>query len=83
MSLRELKNVLRNKLSFDDYKDVLFNKQILKHDMKRLSSNHHQIEMLSCNKVSLSCYDDKRFILDDGINTLAYGFTPAESGSLS
>lgn len=26
------------------------------------------------NKVSLSCYDDKRYVLDDGVNTLAYDF---------
>ena len=25
------------------------------------------------NKISLSCFDDKRYVLDDGINTLAYG----------
>ena len=24
------------------------------------------------NKISLSCFDDKRFALDDGIDTLAY-----------
>ena len=24
------------------------------------------------NKISLSCFDDKRFVLDDGIQTLAY-----------
>ena len=25
------------------------------------------------NKISLPCFDDKRYILHDGINTLAYG----------
>ena len=25
------------------------------------------------NKISLSCSDDKSYILDDGINTLPYG----------
>ena len=31
--------------------------------------------MYTCesNKISLSPYDDKRHILDDGINTLPYG----------
>ena len=24
------------------------------------------------NKISLPCFDDKRFVLDDGIHTLAY-----------
>ena len=24
------------------------------------------------DKISLSCFDDKRFVLDDGVDTLAY-----------
>ena len=28
--------------------------------------------VLMTNKISLSCFDDKRYVLDDGINTLAY-----------
>ena len=24
------------------------------------------------DKISLSCFDDKRFVLDDGVHTLAY-----------
>ena len=36
-------------------------------------STKHNISLVSQNKISLSCYDDKRYILDDGITTLAYG----------
>ena len=60
---------LRHKIYFD----VLFNKNILRHKMKRILSEKHSIDSYLLNKVSLSCYDDKRFILDDGINSLAYG----------
>ena len=28
--------------------------------------------VLDISKISLSCFDDKRYVLDDGINTLAY-----------
>ena len=28
--------------------------------------------VLDINKISLSCFDEKRYVLDDGINTLAY-----------
>ena len=28
---------------------------------------------ININKISLSAYDDKRYILDDGITSLAYG----------
>ena len=40
--------------------------------MKRMQSNLHEIGTYDLNKISLSCFDDKRYILDDGINTLAY-----------
>ena len=32
----------------------------------------HKIGTYEINKISLLCFDDKRFVLDDGIHTLAY-----------
>ena len=40
--------------------------------MKRIQSVLHEIGTYYVNKISLSCFDDKRFILDDGVNSLAY-----------
>ena len=40
--------------------------------MKRIQSKKHKIETYEINKISLLCFDDKRFVLDDGIHTLAY-----------
>ena len=45
----------------------------MNHKMKGIRSEYHQISSYEINKVSLSCYDDKRYILDDGIASLAYG----------
>ena len=39
--------------------------------MKRIQSKLRKITYEVC-KISLSCFDDKRYILDNGINTLAY-----------
>ena len=61
------------KLKHKEYVNVLFNKKILRHKMKRILSERHNIGSYVINKISLSCYDDKRFILNDGINSLAYG----------
>ena len=58
------------KLRHDLYKNVLFNKKVVRHKMKRILSENIKYET---NKISLSCFDDKRYVLDDGINTLAYG----------
>ena len=41
--------------------------------MKRILSEKHNIGSFLLNKISLSRYDNKRLILDDGINSLAYG----------
>ena len=40
--------------------------------MKRIPSKKHRIGTYDINKLSLSCFDDKRFILDDGVHTFAY-----------
>ena len=41
--------------------------------MNMLRSYNHQIYGINVNKTSLSPLDTKRWILDDGINTLAFG----------
>ena len=32
----------------------------------------NKIGTYEIDKISLSCFDDKRYVLDDGVNTLAY-----------
>ena len=56
---------------FNEFKDTLFNKKINRHKMKRIQSKKHKIGTYEMNKISLSCFDGKRFVLDDGIHTLA------------
>ena len=57
---------------FDNFKDVLFNKKITRHKMKRIQSKKHKLGAHEINKISLSCFEDKRYVLDDGIQTLSY-----------
>ena len=40
--------------------------------MKKITSKKHEIYTQVSDKISLSCFDDKRYIKDDGINTSAY-----------
>ena len=47
-------------------------KKFLSHKMNRILNEIHNIGSYVVNKLSLSFYDDERFILDDGINSLAY-----------
>ena len=57
---------------FDNFKDVLFNKKIIRHKMKRIQSKKHKLGIYEIDKTSSSCFDDKRYMLDDGIYTLSY-----------
>ena len=59
-------------IEFNEYDDVLFNNKVIKHKMKRIQSKKHKIGTYDVNKISLSCFDDKWYILNDGITTLAY-----------
>ena len=57
---------------FNEFKDILFNKKVVRHKMKRIQSKKHKIGTYEIKKILLSCFDDKKFVLDDGIHTLAY-----------
>ena len=57
---------------FNEFKDVLFNKKVIRHKMKRIQAKKHKIGTYEIDKISLSCFDDERYVLDDGVNTLAY-----------
>ena len=57
---------------FNEFKDTLFKKKVLRHKMKRIQSKKYEIGTYEINKISLLCFDDKRFVLDDGIQTLSY-----------
>ena len=40
--------------------------------MKKIQAKKHKIGTYEIDKISLLCFDDKRFVLDDGIHRLAY-----------
>ena len=64
------KVVPKKEIVHQHYKDALFNKFAFKH---MLRSKDHQIYGVRLNKKTLSPFDSKRWIKDDGIHTLAYG----------
>ena len=63
---------LTKKIRHKEYVDALFNKKVIRHNMKRIQSKLHRIGTYDVCKIPLSCFDDKRYVLDDGVNTLAY-----------
>lgn len=67
------KIVIKNDLKHEDYKSTLLNSEQMFHKMKTIRSDHHQLGSYELNKVSLSCFDDKRYLLKNGIHSHAYG----------
>ena len=45
-----------------EFEDVLFNKKMVKHKMNRIQSKKHKVGTYEVSKISLSCFDDKRYI---------------------
>ena len=67
------KNVIKKDITHEDYKKTLFNNKQMYHKMKTIRSENHQLSSYELNKVSLCCFDDKRYIHDNGITSYAYG----------
>ena len=72
------KNVIKKQLGHDKYKDILFNKKQMCHTMRLIKSEKHQIGSYVVDKISLSCFDDKRYIHENGATSYAYGFENSE-----
>ena len=60
-------------IEYAEFKDTHSNKKVIRHDMRGIKSRDHIITTSEKNKISLSAFDDNRYILNDGINTLPYG----------
>ena len=67
------KQVVESSITHEDYKTCLRTgkEQLRKQNIIR--SYEHEVFTEEVNKIALSSIDDKRYILDDGIHTLAWG----------
>ena len=57
---------------FNEFKNILFNKKIMRHKMRRIQAKNRKLGTYKINKISSSCFENKRFVLKDDIHTLAY-----------
>ena len=65
--------VIRNKLTHENFKNVISSKGRMRHNMNTIRSIKHSIGTYELRKVTLSCFDDKRYLLEDGVTSYAYG----------
>ena len=60
--------------SHNEYKVVLLNNKCPRHSMNRTQSKDHRIGKYEIKKISLSCFDDKTHIQNNGYAGLALGY---------
>ena len=60
------KSVKDREIKHRDFEDCLFNKTPQQHTMLGFNSTCHQLYTERLTKTTLSPYDDKRYILEDG-----------------
>ena len=63
---------MNKKIIHQEFVDIFFNKKMMRHNMKRIQIKLHKIGTYDVCKISLSCFDDKIYILDNGVNSLTY-----------
>ena len=63
---------VNKRIRHKEFVDVLFYKKVIRYNIKRIQNKLHRIGTYNFIKISLSCFDDKRYILDDGVNSLDY-----------
>ena len=63
---------VNKKIRHKESVSVLFNEKVIRRNMKRIQSKLNRIGTYDVCKISSSCFDGKRYVLDDGVNTLAY-----------
>lgn len=64
---------IKKQLKHEEYKKCLFNQEQKSTQSCTIRSDKHQLFTRKISKLSLTPYDNKRYILEDGVSTFAYG----------
>ena len=67
------KNVVKREIVHENYIESLKEERIFRHQQRNIESHRHVVHSTERMKISLNPFDDKRYILSDGFNTLAHG----------
>ena len=80
------KCIVKRELIFKNYKDCLFNNEVIIKSQQRFRSDHHRVYTEEVNKIARSSNDDKRLQTFDKVTTFPNGtnvFKLCESEMLS
>ena len=65
--------VIKRTIDSGHFRDCLFNSNQIYRDQCKISSKYHKMYTEKFNKLALSSYDDKRFLLNKSTDTLPWG----------
>ena len=67
------KCIIKRELMFQNYKESLFNNEVIIRSQQRFRSYNHKVYTEQVNKIALSSNDDKRIQTYDKVTTFPYG----------
>ena len=73
LSAKRVTKFAQQKLTHERFKTILQTDDFFKPLNTRTGSFRHQLQTIKTNKLSLSSFDDKRYVLEDGISPLPHG----------
>ena len=73
ITCKGVKKCVKNKLTVDDFRNSLFNQVNKNVKIQLFGTANHNIYTYEQEKTCLCAFDDKRYILNDGITTHAFG----------
>lgn len=76
------KCVLKKEITFADYVDCLMNKKTIARTQRTFRTKNHIVFTIAQKKIALSPFDDKRYILENNIDTLPWGHHKLEQEPL-
>ena len=78
VEVKKLKSVqkceVKRNIHFDDYKSTIIEEKTHLATNISLLSHLHQIRTVRVHKIAMTPYDDKRYLLNDGIESLPFGY---------
>ena len=63
----------QRQLTHDRFEETLSSGRLIRTQNHKIASSSYQLHTVTINQVSLNAFDDKRYILDNGTDTLPFG----------
>ena len=70
---------VEKRVRHDMYLNTLRTRICTRANFVNFRSQFHNVQTVNFSRICLSAYDDKRFVLNDGIHTYAYGHYKLQS----